>query len=142
MSTSQGKPEINFYMEEFLGRDTYWLILSGINIENSVLGLYDHRTCFFYVQGTALIPGQESGGEQGVLSLKHVPTKFLGLSMLYLTKLSDMVLCPIQYLPRNLPGPKHQILQRITAIFNEQIDSQIVCSATAIELHRPQLKSV
>ena len=37
-----------------------------ISMENSVLGLHDHRTHFFYVRSMACVPSQESGRELGV----------------------------------------------------------------------------
>ena len=37
-----------------------------ISMENSVLGLRDHRTCFFYVRSMSHVPSQESGRELGV----------------------------------------------------------------------------
>jgi hypothetical protein len=37
-----------------------------ISMENSVLGLHDHRTHFFYIRSVVHVPSQESARGQGV----------------------------------------------------------------------------
>ena len=61
-----------------------------MSMENSVLSLCDHRTCFFYVRSMHLFQvGSLAGSWES-----PKPTESLSLDLLYLTKLSDKVLCP------------------------------------------------
>ena len=47
--------------EESLLAKSFWDSRYLISIENSVLGLYDHRLCFLYVISMTHVPGRESG---------------------------------------------------------------------------------
>ena len=60
-------------------------------MENSILSLHDHRAHLFHGTCFKLAVWQGAGSH---LSLGCVPTESLGLDLLYLTKLSGMVLCP------------------------------------------------
>jgi hypothetical protein len=68
--TSQGGPEIKYLLQGGMSRkEAYWLSPQArhvISLENSVWGLCDHRTYFFYMRSMAHVPSQESGRELGV----------------------------------------------------------------------------
>jgi hypothetical protein len=60
-----------FCREGCLGRKGSLLAKSSgprylISMENSVLGLHDHRTHFFYIRSVVHVPCQESARGQGV----------------------------------------------------------------------------
>lgn len=66
-------------------------------MENSVLSLCDHMSYIFYVRSLVPVLNQESGRELGInLSLMCMPTKSLGLKLLYLPKLPGMILHPTE----------------------------------------------
>ena len=68
--TSQGGPEIKYLLQGGTsGKGSLLAKPSGprylIRMENSVLDLCDHRTCFFYVRSMSHVPSQESVRELG-----------------------------------------------------------------------------
>jgi hypothetical protein len=92
-----------FFGEECLGREAYWLNPQYlISMENSVLGLHDHRSHFLMWE-LWHSPGQEFGREQGgSYRLRHVPVSGMSPSqacprvsgtsdLFFLTQLSGRV---------------------------------------------------